>query len=274
LLLAAVMLIFVLGFSLVIYLQSHKQSPKPEESIAVTATNDEARAETFAVTITNDEQPITVDQAVKIAGDLLGINKEARYTVKRDTVTDKTLPFVEVVDLPVWIITFEGVKVTFPGAAGPKPEFSTLTCLVDAKTGALLKVSSPLPATGGVIDNETHPEVLAEMMKETNFTAIEASRLADAGVKPLIPLLPEINKQNKTIQPAKQLVAYIGLYTGNGINTEHVNHSCWFIKTGGLHFPSLHMIVTDVDFYVDTTSGKAFMTGFAGTGDGTSPIPR
>jgi len=282
LLLATALLVFVLGFSLVTHLRSSPTSEdnvavattngeepaQPEETVALTA-NDKGSAETVAA-LKNDGKPVSEEQAVKIAGDLLGVGPAARYTVKRDTVTDKTLPFVEVIDLPVWTITFEGLAVTFPGAAGPKPEFSTLTCLVDIRTGALLKVLSPLPAAGAVY-TEAHPEVLDEKRKKY-FTPMKAYRLAKAGVKPLLPLLPELEKQHKgTVQPAKQVVAYFGLYTGN--NIKDVNLPCWQIKTGGLDFPFLHGDVNDVNFDVDATTGKAFGTEFSGKSDGTA-IPR
>jgi len=282
LLLAAPLLVFVLGFSLVTHLRS---SPTPEDNVAVaardgeepaqpvetiitTAANEQepAKPETVVVALKNDGKPISEDQAVKIAGYLLGVDKEARFSAKLGKVTDKTVPFVKVVDLPVWTVTFTDLALF-------NPEFSTLTCLLDAKTGALLKVSSPLPASGAVY-TEAHPEELAERVKQTNFTAIGASSLADAGIKPLIPLLSELKNSKKTVQPAKQLVAYIGLYTGNGIKTKYVDHPCWLINTGGLQFDFYHSIVSDVNFYVDGTSGKGFKTGFFGKSDGTSPVPR
>jgi len=223
----AALLVFVLGFSL---LTSNK-------------------------ILADGEEPVSEDQAVKIAAGLLGIDTETDYSAKLDKVTDNTGPFIKVVDLPAWTITFEGVEVTFPGAEQPKPEFSTLTCLVDARTGALLKVSSPVP-TAGAVYNETHPGALVEEMGNKTLTPIAASRLPDAGVKPLIPLLPELEKLRKrNIQPAKQLVAYIGLYTDNLPASKFVEHPCWLINTGGVKTAS----GSDVLTYVDATTGKVFM---------------
>jgi len=202
--------------------------------------------------LADGEEPVSEDQAVKIAAGLLGIDPETDYSAKLDKVTDNTGPFVKIVELPAWTVAFEGVEVTFPGVEEPKPEFSTLTCLVDARTGALLKVSSPVPAAG-VVYNETHPGALAEEMGNKTLTPIAASRLADAGVKPLIPLLQELGKQYKTtFQPAKQLVVYLGLYTDNLPASKFVEHPCWLINTGGLKTP----FGSDVLSYVDATTGK------------------
>jgi len=242
LLLAAALLICVLGFSL---LTSHQ-------------------------ILADGEEPVSEDRAVKIAAGLLGIDPATDYSAKLDKVTDNTVPFIKVVDLPVWRIIFEDVAVTFPGAEQPKPEFSTLTCMLDAKTGSLLKVSSPLPAAGAVY-NETHPEEMAAEMKRRPLTHIEASRLADAGVKPLIPLLLEFEKQRKTaIEPAKQLVGYLGLYTGNLFTTKFVEHPLWIVNTGGLKTSR----GSDALFYVDAITGKVYLTRFlALPGEGDFGIP-
>jgi len=230
----------------------------------------------FALTYTQiraNGEHISERQAVMIAAGLLGVDPAARHAAKLDKVTDKTVPFVEIVDLPAWTVTFEDLEVTFPGVEQPKAEFAALTCLLDAKTGALLKVSSPLPAAGAVY-NEAHPEALADEMRNKTLTPISASRLADAGVKPLIPLLQELGKQRKkTIQPAKQLVAYLGLYTDHIQADKYVEKSCWLVNTGGLRTP----FGDDVLLYVDAASGKVFQTrcaDFTGVGDlGYPPHP-
>jgi len=227
----------------------------------------------FALTynrIHANSELISEDQAVMIAAGLLGVDPTARHAAKLDKVTDKTVPFVEIVDLPAWTVTFEDLAVTFPGVEQPKAEFATLTCLIDAKTGALLKVSSPLPAVGAVY-NETHPEALADEMRNKTLTPIAASRLPDAGVKPLIPLLQELGKQRKTaMEPAKQLVAYLGLYTGNLFTTKFVEHPLWIVNTGGLKTSR----GSDALFYVDAITGKVYLTRFlALPGEGDFGIP-
>lgn len=259
-LLAVISLIAILGVIKLCYSQGPDQPVKPASTKPVWIET----AVRVSFTETNADTPVTQSQAVTIARGLLGVAPEAQYTARLGRATDNTIPFLQVADRLAWEITFDNLAVTFPGAEGPKPEFSTITCLLDAQTGALLKVSTPAPATGAVF-SEQHPGALATAManSKTSLAAMPADQLAQATVKPLIPLLLDLEKQVKdTIQPAKQLVAYFGLFTDRRPSRNMVDRPFWIVMTAGLHYymPSTFgtFYATDTQFFINASSGKLY----------------
>lgn len=223
----------------------------------------------MSFTETNADTPITRDEAVKITSGLLGIEPQASCMARLGLATDNTVPFLKIADRLSWEIVFENLAVTFPGMEGPKPEFSTITCLLDARTGALLKVSTIMPAIGAVY-TEKFPGKLEKALASSDMSLVgmPASQLAQVAVKPLIPLLMDLEKREKdTIQPAKHLVAYFGLFTDrrparNIVIDRPADRPSWIVMTGGLHclMPTTFgdHYATDAQFVVDACSGKPY----------------
>jgi|GEM_PF-2401408 len=194
--------------------------------------------------------PVTRNQAVQITSALLGIDPPESCPARLGLATDNTVPCMKVVDRPAWEITYENLAVALPGMEGSKPEFSTLICLLDARTGALLKISTLPPALG------YEPGELEYMMPKLNesFTAIEAAGLPEAAVMPLIPLLGEIEKKEKnTVKTAKQLTVFLGLYTKPFSKIADSPH--WLVQTGGLQMPYGEFTTTNACFWIDAKSG-------------------
>ena len=259
--LAITVLIVVLGFPTL----SHDQTPDPPTTHRAVFTVSETQ---------QDDVPISRDRAVKIASGLLGIDPQGSYPARLGLATDNTVPFLMISDRLVWEIVFEDLIVSFTDADGtekPKQEFSILTCLLDARTGALLKVSSMTPAVGAVRSEHSPGELEKEMTNgKMSFAALDAAQLTQVTIKPLIPSLKELEKGKRdTIQPAKQLVAYFGLLTDRARPSRHiVDRPYWIIMTGGLQrpmrTPSGEHKASDACFWVDACTGKlliAFILG-------------
>jgi len=254
--LAVILLISIAVFLIYRFRQSSEQSANQGKATTnrqaeITFTKEGNKVIT-ALKETPVDVPVTRDQAVKISSALLGIDQPESYHARLGLATDNTVPCMIVVNHPAWEITYENLMVDLPGLPVPKVEFSTLICLLDAQTGALLKVTTPTPAMG------YEPGELERHMVRAhgNFSPIEAAGLPKANIKPLIPLLGEIIKQNRNaVRPAKHLTAFLGLCTDPP--TKLANSPQWIVQTGGFRRPyGDEFTTTDQSFWVNAITGK------------------
>ena len=148
--------------------------------------------------------------------------------------TDTSIPFFDVVKRPAWELVFDGVEVsitTRDGTQHKNRNITTITVLIDAETGALLKVSSPKPAAGGVTE-----EPGAAAAERTTASGL---MLKSTPGKPGIPFMQALKSPKLTqrglVPEAGQVVAYFGLLTDilrpeNGINDKPY----WIVFLGGV----------------------------------------
>jgi len=217
--------------------------------------------------IPQEAVPVSQEQAVATARRLLGLTPATSHQAQLGLATDNTVPFLKIANRLAWKIIFDGIVVSFTDADGtemPKQEFSTLTCLLDAQTGALLKISSLTPVSDSAARCENNPGELEEEMyhSKMSLASMDAANLTQTDIEPLIPLLLEIEKsKSNTIKPATQLVAYFGLFTSRARPSRPiVDQPYWIIMTGGLQrqlaVPVGNHKASDAWFWVDACSGK------------------
>jgi hypothetical protein len=205
---------------------------------AVWAQDSEAKEAQVIVSFDPGGGPATVtrDAAIRLATGYTGLAAESIVSLEHGLATDTSIPFFHVVARPAWQVVFDPVELSLTTTDGTKrsnPNINRMAVLLDSETGALLKVSSPTPAEGGLTEQPggevdrgfAHYPVLRSSPTKPGMPLMQALRLVE-------PALPG------ALADAKHVVAYFGLLTDtlrlkNGIK----DRPYWMIFLGGISEP-------------------------------------
>ena len=186
---------------------------------------------------------VTREAAITLAQQYTGLAEKMPVRARDGLATDSSIPFTNVVRRPAWEVVFEGVEISITMRDGTKqknPNISTITVLLDAETGALLKVSSPKPAASGLAEQ---PAAALEVIITNQCGLVLKSTRTRSGA-PFMEILASPGLVGPGIvSKAKGVVAYFGLLTDD-IKWERKHpikdKPYWIIFLSGLelHHPS------------------------------------
>jgi len=190
--------------------------------------------DTSAVVVSFEERAgtprVTREAAVSRAATYTGLAPESVVSARYGLATDTSIPFFRVVRRPAWEVVFSGVNIsvrTWQGTTKQNPNISTLTVLLDAKTGAVLKVSSPRPAAGALAAEPspvpadtwwTHGLTLKPSAAGARVTFMQALQFAE-------------RRKATVVTEAEEVIGYLGLVT---IDTDRRirDKPCWVVFFG------------------------------------------
>ena len=217
---------------------------------------------------------VTREAAISLAQQYTGLAEKVPVRTRYGLATDTSIPFSNVVKRPAWELVFEGVEVsitTRDGTQQKNPNISTIIVLLDAETGALLKVSSPKPATGGL--TEDTGEYVER--RYANGLILKHTR-----TRPRIPFTKALqvaeDRQPGAVREAEEVAAYFGLLTDVlrpefGINDKPY----WIIFLGGVEqsFSSGGCpagpgptLATELMMVIDAETGEWYLTHLSDRG--------
>ena len=175
--------------------------------------------------------------ATKRAADITGL-KATPASVEHGLATDTSIPFsdLKVTKRPAWKVEFEQIEILAKNREGvlqKNPHISSLTVLIDAQNGALLRVSSPERGLGGLLDRTAdRPEV---------YVPGGGLVLKATSVMPKVPFMQALSiasdRLGRFAPQAKEVVAYFGLMTNLfslRMDNKVVDRPFWIIIAGGL----------------------------------------
>ncbi len=207
---------------------------------------------------------VTREAAITLAQQYTGLAEKVPVRARDGLATDTSITFSNVLKRPAWEVVFEGGEVSITkrdGTEQKNPNISTITVLLDAETGALLKVSSPKPPTGGVSED------MQKRLKR-NPRGLE---LKETTAKPHIPFMQALRAEWGLVAGAKQVIAYFGLLTDHiemGRKRGIKDKPHWVIFLGGGDYgppsggPGTH--ATQARVVVDAESGGSYRTSISG----------
>ncbi len=185
--------------------------------------------QTYAVPQISRERAIT--RAVNATGLKLTPTK-----VEYGLATDTAIPFFNVVKRPAWKVIFDRVGIfgrNEQGVQEKNPNIRSITVLIDANTGALLKAYSPKPPSGTLVEQRS--EVV-----ESRIAGAGGLVLKSTSLMPKVPFMQalegaELVREGLATQ-AKELVGYFGLMTRSfGPRREITGRPYWIILAGGVN---------------------------------------
>jgi hypothetical protein len=211
------------------------------------------------------------DLAVTRARRFLGLPPETIGRARVGYATDTTIPFLRVERRPAWEVVFDGISlagIIRDGKEWVNPNIHSLTVLLDATTGALLKVSSPKPEKGAVMSEQWPGTKLEKSMTRNmiSFRSLEYSRVNNE-----LPLFQALNKGEHdfigVISQSSQIVAYFGLLTDRKPGRQLTDQPFWLVFSGGLQIPNSNTPpgsktapspATDARLNIEALSGKVY----------------
>ncbi len=185
---------------------------------------------------------ISRERAITRAVNATGL-KLTPTKVEYGLATDTSIPFADlkVVKRLAWRVVFQGVEIfgrNQQGVQEKNPNISQISVLIDAETGALLKVASPKPLAGG-LSQEPGTALESRMIEECGLLMRSTSSMPKILFTQALGIADGF-EPGVAVQ-AEEVVAYFGLMTDILRPQKNVNdRPFWIILAGGvsLRFPS------------------------------------
>ena len=226
----------------------------------------------FKETAVEAEAPISRETAIDLAMRYIGVSPPEyedhgiKITARYGLATDGENPFFAVIDHPAWEVVFDGMPfaaLTLQHAEVANPHITTLTALVDAGDGSLLKVSSPRPVAE---EGRLTSLIGSHMAREVtlNRTWLTCSKAVPA--TPFLVAFRRATKSSWRGELPKHVVAYFGSLTRLGYDAVH-DRLFWYVAAGGLekdaHRPG--QVIREGSVLLDDESGKIHTTRNSGS---------
>ena len=181
---------------------------------------------------------VTREAAITLAQQYTGLAEKMAVRARYGFATDTSIPFFNVVKRPAWEVLFDRVEVSITKRDGTKeknPNISAITVLLDAETGALLKVSSPKPAASGLTKER------GEQVERTFGNGLV---LKSTPTKPRMPFMQALEYaelgESGLVAEANQVIAYFGLLTDVlRLENRIKDQPYWMIFLGGVEVVGL-----------------------------------